>query len=55
MNLTRHFQIFEYNLEQVVTQEVEFQTFFNLGIDGVFTDYPGTGVQARQEWIQTLK
>ncbi len=33
----------------------EFQTFFNLGIDGVFTDYPGTGVQARQEWIQTLK
>ncbi len=31
---------------------LEFQTFFNLGIDGVFTDYPDTGIRARQDWSE---
>jgi glycerophosphoryl diester phosphodiesterase len=34
--------------------KAEYQTFFEAGIDGVFTDFANTGVEARLDWLKRL-
>jgi len=36
------------------TTEEEFRFFFDLGVDGVFTDFTGEGVEARARWSRDL-
>jgi glycerophosphoryl diester phosphodiesterase len=33
--------------------KVEYKAYFDLGVDGVFTDFSGTGRTALTEWLKT--
>jgi glycerophosphoryl diester phosphodiesterase len=32
--------------------EAEYKLFFDLGVDGVFSDFPDTAVDARRQWAE---
>ncbi len=38
-------------LRQHGDAKAEDTLFFGLGLDGIFTDFPDTGVEAREEWL----
>ena len=35
-------------------EQSEYFDLFNLGVDGVFTDFADTGVKARESWMRAL-
>ena len=40
-------------LRQHGDAKAEDKLFFDLGLDGIFTDFPDTGIEAREEWLSS--